>query len=59
MATEESNQMLALLQELSMLKEADAAFDANPTDSEREAYQRRQQRRHEIGVEIKALAGRG
>jgi len=56
MSTEESDQMMALLQELSMLKEADAAFQANPTDSEREAYQLRQQRRGEIGVEMKALA---
>jgi hypothetical protein len=56
MGSEESEQMMALLQELSMLKEADAAFEANPTDSEREAYQLRQQRRHEIGAEMKALA---
>jgi hypothetical protein len=56
MGSEESDHMMALLQELSMLKNADAAFEANHTDSEREAYQPRQQRRDEIGLEIKALA---
>jgi len=56
MSTEESDQMMALLQELSMLKEADAAFEANPSDSEREAYYFRRQRRDEIGAEMKALA---
>jgi hypothetical protein len=56
MHTKESDEMMALLQELSMLKEADAAFEANPTDSAREAYQLRQQRRDEIGLEMKALA---
>lgn len=30
--------MMALLQELSVLKKLDAAFEENPTDSEREAY---------------------
>jgi hypothetical protein len=56
MSSEASDQMMALLQELSMLKEADAAFEANPTVSERDAYQLRRQRRDEIGLEIKALA---
>jgi len=35
----ESDQMMALLQELSLLKELDAAFEANPTESEREEHQ--------------------
>ena len=56
MGSEVSDQMMALLEELSMLKDADAAFDANPADSERHAYQLRQQRRDEIGAEMKALA---
>lgn len=56
MGSEESDQMMALLQELSMLKEADEAFEANPTDNKRETYQLRQRRRDEIGLEIKALA---
>ena len=54
--TEESHQMMALLQELSVLKELDAAFEANPTESEREAHHLRQQRRDEIGLEMKVLA---
>jgi len=56
MGSEESDQMLALLQELSMLKEADAAFEASPTESEREAHRLRQERRDHIGLEMKALA---
>ena len=56
MGREGSDQMMALLQELAMLKEANAAFEANPTESEREAYRLRQQRRGDIGLEIKALA---
>jgi hypothetical protein len=48
MSSEESDQMMALLQELSMLKEADAAFEQNPTDSEREAHHLRQQRRRKL-----------
>ena len=56
MSSEGSDQMMALLQELSVLKELDAALEANPTESERQAYQRRQQRREEIGLEMKGLA---
>lgn len=56
MGNEESDQMMALLQELSMLKEMDLAFDANPTETEREAHQLRQRRKQEIGHEMKALA---
>jgi hypothetical protein len=56
MGCEESDQMMALLQELSLLKELDAAFEANPTASEREAHHLRQQRRDEIGSEMKTLA---
>jgi len=56
MSSEESDQMMVLLQELSMLKVADAAFEENPTDSEREAHHLRQQRRAQIGVEMKTLA---
>jgi hypothetical protein len=56
MGSEESDQMMVLPQELSMLKEADAAFEANPTDTEPEAYRLRQQRQDEIAVEMKLLA---
>jgi len=45
MSTQESDQMMALLQELSLMKEMDARFEANPTESEREAHQLRQQRK--------------
>jgi len=48
--------MMALLQELSLLKEVDAAFQAHPTESEREAHQLRQPKRDEIGSEMKTLA---
>ena len=37
MGSKVSDQMMALLRELSSLKELDAAFEANPTESEREA----------------------
>ena len=56
MSTQESDQMMALLQELSLMKEMDARFEANPTESEREAHQLRQQRKEEISEEMKALA---
>jgi hypothetical protein len=56
MGNHESDAMMALLQELSMLKDADGAFETNPTESERETYRLRQQRRDEIGVEMKTLA---
>lgn len=56
MGSGESDQMIALLQELAMLKDADVIFEANPVESEREAYRLRKQRRHDIGLEIKALA---
>jgi hypothetical protein len=56
MGNHESDAMMALLQELSMLKDADGAFETNPTESEGETYRLRQQRRDEIGVEMKTLA---
>jgi hypothetical protein len=34
MGSEESDRVMTLLQELAMLKEADVAFEANPTESE-------------------------
>ena len=54
--SEASDQMMALLQELSLMKELDDAFEANPIESERQAYQLRQQRRDDIGIEMKGLA---
>lgn len=56
MSSEESDQMMAFPQELSALKELDAAFEDNPNESERQEYQLRQQRREEIGLEMKRLA---
>ena len=56
MGSEESDQMMVLLQELAALKELDAAFEANPVESEQETHQLRQQREREIGLEMKALA---
>ncbi len=51
-----SEQVMALLKELAMLKELDKAYEANPTEGEHEAYRMRQQRHEEITAEIKALA---
>lgn len=56
MSSQESDQMMALLQELSALKKLDAAYEDNPNESERQEYQLRQQRREEIGLEMKRLA---
>lgn len=56
MASEESDQVMILLQELSILNELDNAFEANPTVSGRDAHQLRQRRRREIGLQVKALA---
>lgn len=56
MSDQESDQMMALLQELSVLKELDAQFEANPTAFEREAYQARQERQRAIKLEMVALA---
>jgi hypothetical protein len=52
--TDESEQVLALLKELSVLKERDSKSDGDSaTDSKRDARRLRQQ---EIAEEIKALA---
>lgn len=53
MSSSESEQVLALLQELSVLKELDACETATQTESEQRL---RQQRQHEITQEIRALA---
>jgi tellurite resistance protein len=56
MSSQESEQMLALLKELSLLKVLDMEYAASPrTDSERDAHRQRQQRHQEIAEEIKAL----
>lgn len=56
MGTETSEQVLALLKELAMLKELDKSYEANPNEDEHEAYRVRQERHGEITAEIKALA---
>jgi hypothetical protein len=57
MSSHESEQVLILLKELSLLKELDNGYEVGPkTESERDAHQRRHQRHHEIAEEIKALA---
>lgn len=57
MSSYESELVLNLLKELSVLKELDSEYeDSRKTESEREAHRLRQQRHHEIAEEIKALA---
>ncbi|MFZ0862892.1 MAG: hypothetical protein WB781_18410 [Candidatus Sulfotelmatobacter sp.] len=57
MSSQESEQRLALLKELSMLKVLDTEYAGSPkTGSERDAHRQRQQRHQEIAEEIKALA---
>lgn len=57
MSNEESEQVLALLKELSVLKKLDSEYEDSPkTESERDAHRLRQQRHREITEEIKALA---
>ena len=56
MATEISQQVMALLKELSMLKEMDSNSETAPDESQPCEHQLRQRRKHEIMEEIKALA---
>jgi hypothetical protein len=57
MSSHESEQVLTLLKELSLLKELDSGYEAGPkTEAERGAHRLRQQRHQEIAEEIKALA---
>jgi hypothetical protein len=56
MATETSDQVMALLQELSILKKADTDLKEQPTQPEREEHNLREKRKQEIVEEIKALA---
>jgi hypothetical protein len=51
------NRCLLSLKELSVLKELDSEYEGSlKTESERDAHRLRQQRRHAIAEEIKALA---
>jgi hypothetical protein len=58
MGSESSEQVLALLGELSVLKELNQKYEASPSATEEEAHRQRQQRHEEITQEIKALAER-
>ncbi len=57
MSTPESEQVLTLLKELSVLKELDSerGYGSNP-ESERDTQRLRQERHQEIVAEIKAVA---
>jgi hypothetical protein len=56
MGSESSDQVLALLKELAVLKEKNQHYEANPSEAERDEYRVRQLRHEEIAEEIKALA---
>ena len=54
---QESEEMLILLKELSMLKALDTEYETGrKSDGEQKAHRVRQQRHEEIGDEMKALA---
>jgi hypothetical protein len=55
--SQESEEMLVLLKELSMLKALDTEYQSGrKSEEEQQAHRVRQQRHEEIGQEIKALA---
>jgi len=57
MSNQESERVLALLKELSLLKELDSEYETGTkTETHREENRLRQQRQQEIGEEIKAIA---
>ena len=56
MGSEASERMMALLSELSTVKELNRQFEASPNENEEDAQRLRQQRQEEIAQEIKALA---
>ena len=56
MASEASEQMMALLSELATLKELNREFEANPNQHDPEEHRLRLQRHEEITQDIKALA---
>lgn len=59
MGSETSEHVMALLQELALLKELDKAYESSPTVAEHQAYRVRRRRHEEITAEIKALAKHG
>jgi hypothetical protein len=57
MGGHESEEVLTLLKELSVLKQLDSEYEAAPkTETERENHRLREQRQKEIAEQIKALA---
>ena len=56
MGSDASEQVMALLSELAGLKELNQKYEADPVESDREAYRLRQLRLEEITQEIKSLA---
>jgi hypothetical protein len=57
MGSQESEHVLTLLNELSMLKVLDTEYESGPkTEPERKAHRRRRQRHQEITERIKSLA---
>jgi hypothetical protein len=56
--SETSEQVMALLNELSGLKELEKKYEADPSDPEKEGHLQRQQRQTEITEKIKLLAER-
>lgn len=58
MGNETSEQVMALLNELSVLKELEKKYEADPSDPEKEGYLQRQRRKTEITEQIKSLAER-
>ncbi len=58
MGSETSEQVMALLNELSVLKELNKKYEAAPSDPEKEGHLQRQHRETEITEEIKLLAER-
>lgn len=57
MGSETSDRMMALLHELSTLKELKRQSEANPAESDRDALRQLDRRHDEITDEIKVLAG--
>ena len=58
MGSETSDQVMALLNELSVLKELEKKYEADPSDRNKEGYLQGQRRKTEITEEIKSLAER-
>jgi hypothetical protein len=56
MGSQTSEQVMALLKELAILKQQDTSGDSNPSQAQPDACRLRQQRHDEITAELKKLA---